>query len=128
MIPKFRAWYKKTKEILEVESIDFVNETLFLRRESEFSMSWVELNFNDVVLMQSTGLKDKNGKEIYEGDIVKHRRYIYEVKYDTFRGGWYPFATDDGCGCCSDEVADAEISEVIGNIHEHPELLEGDGD
>lgn len=74
---------------------------------------------------QYTGLKDRNGKEIFEGDIVLvWENYKYIVKYSQDRGGYYPFATDDGCGCCAEEVASAESSEIIGNIHENPELLE----
>jgi hypothetical protein len=40
------------------------------------------------------------------------------------RGGWFPFACGDGCGCCEDEVELPERCEIIGNIHDTPELLE----
>lgn len=120
MIPKFRAWNIESKEMLEH---DFIVETVMWGGNIVRDFSDV-INGEDVfILMQSTGLTDKNGKEIFEGDIVQQHSSKYEVKYDLLRGGWYPFATDDGCGCCSDEVAIDDYSEVIGNIHEHPHLL-----
>lgn len=131
MIPKFRAWDKKAKEMLEIESIDFLNETLFLRRESEFSMSWVELNFNDVALMQSTGLRDRNGNEIFEGDIVKITNNLQENEVDynaliIFKDGGFCAidGTEDNFGLRRYRLSDFNIDlEIIGNIHEHPELL-----
>ncbi|CDL73673.1 YopX domain protein [Streptococcus phage IC1] len=83
-------------------------------------------NPDEIELMQSTGLKDKNGKEVFIGDIVKctrgclHEVYLEKEYGGTFIGGM-PAVYLKGFG---DGYAWTEYEEIIGNIYENPELLE----
>lgn len=82
----------------------------------------VYFNRGDVVIMQYIGLKDRHGKEIYEGDIVSGSHGNYKVSYE---GGAYRLRTAEGTS--PDYLPILENSdriEVIGNIYENPELLE----
>lgn len=77
---------------------------------------------DDIVIVSYTGLRDKNGKEIFEGDIVKSNQYVFEVKIEM--GLLKPFyevehADDGGVDLWKDRDW-----EIIGNICETPELLE----
>lgn len=88
MIPRFRAWLKKDKEMIDVEEINFNNGELDFIGDA---ITWMCKN-KDCVLMQSTGLKDKNDKEIFEGDVVKcymvtkerDHEYIGVVRFEDF--------------------------------------------
>lgn len=119
MIPKFRAWSKNDEILSEVVSIDF--ET-----ENTVTEYFTERDFEDVVLMQSTGLHDKNGKEVFVGDIIKctrgclHEVYIEKEYGGTYIGGMpaiYLKGIREGYAWTGDE-------KIIGNVYQNPELLE----
>ena len=130
MIPKYRAWHKTWEEMCKVKRIRFNDEenitTVFVVGKTSGSNAYLK----DVKLMQSTGLKDNKGKEIFEGDILacetddevinlnifwdeEHALFMFESKKyneqeplaELVENNTYPF-------------------EIIGNIYENPGLLE----
>ena len=123
---KFRAWIKEKKAIFEVILIDYVTKkvTYLLERVGHL-LSVRDAKFNDIELMQYTGLKDKNNKEIYEGDILfeSFREEYYKVVFENgsfkaeFKGDFEEYSFD-----LIDVVAQG--CEVVGNIYENPELME----
>ena len=73
-------------------------------------------------LGECAGLCDKNSAQIFEDDIIKAKEYTFQVNWNDEYAGFYPFFDQDypiGYGIC------ANICEVIGNIHDNPELLKG---
>ena len=124
MIPKFRAWDKETKTMIEVSLINF-EEHLILGGYWEFGQT-ESIKFDEIELMQSTGLKDKNGKEVFVGDIIKCTRGCpHEVSLVKEYGGTYiggmPAIYLKGI---REGYAWTEHEEILGNVYENPELLE----
>ena len=132
MIPKYRAWYKEWKEMGRVGEIRF-------DLDGSVSVVLFKGNFLDVsgpiekiIFMQSTGLKDKNGKEIFEGDIITNGQNVMCMKRHNTLGfyieekGKVEFIAD--CADLAEFEADVkeieDFIEIIGNIYENPELLE----
>ncbi|QKG28777.1 YopX family protein [Campylobacter sp. RM16187] len=121
---KFRAWDKKLKRIRKVVRIDFSDLTADLfHSTSANSRSYVHLRrFTDIELMQCTFLRDKNGVEIYEGDIIKKTGDIktYSIVFD---GVLAAYLMDDGTGGYGLNQMLLRDFEIIGNIYENSELL-----
>lgn len=131
MIPKFRAWHHELGRMMPIETMYFfANELEELQLNDSVMNDSIPASPDEIDLMQSTGLKDKNGKEIFEGDILgletddgtlnvnvfwdeDHALFMFESKKynekealaELLEDNSYPF-------------------EIVGNIHESPELLE----
>lgn len=134
MIPRYRAWLKEENKMIEPSDILSISFKL-----CEMTPNYLcgfkkeKYDFFDLELMQSTGLHDKNGKEIFEGDIVTDGDVASDIKYHQTLGfymiGKYGFSVPFGQGVdveYFEEFADhvSKIFEVVGNIYENPELLE----
>lgn len=120
MIPRFRAWLKEDKEMVDVDEMHFKNGELdFIGN----GITWMYKK-SDIVLMQSTGFKDKNGKEIFEGDIVDSE--------DGILSGVVEFRPDLGMFVSTlikynnfERLCNvADSVHIIGDIYTNPELAE----
>ncbi|GCD85783.1 hypothetical protein KB1253_09410 [Lactiplantibacillus plantarum] len=125
---KFRAWDKQEKRMLVVYRISFdgpiegAQVHCYLDDRGSEGSTEYSYDGDGLILEQFTGLKDVNGKDIYEGDILENRKYRSIVK---FASGKF---LADVVGTISrfDLIGETHGSKVIGNVHENPELLEKD--
>ena len=128
---KFRAWIKNYNCYADV--LGFEQDRLFVQFQSgERAQHRLYVPIEDCVLEQYTGLKDKNGQKIYEGDIVtfmveRFNNVTLGFESEDWHTAVVEWNQDDAC--YSFMVRDVPFSvryeaEVIGNIHKQPELLE----
>ena len=133
MIPKYRAWIKEEKRMFfsdDILAIDYENEEI-VTQQVYFENGLPDDRFiycyktDEIELMQSTDMVDRNGNIIFEGDIVKMAKDVYSepTYYEVVRhrGGAYRLESKQhGCELWLRHTD----CEVVGNIYENPELLE----
>lgn len=118
-LQKFRAWSKHKKVMSEVKKINFWSEELD-------TVAFEGKSLEDVELMQTTGLFDKNGTEIFEGDILADLDesgdelvYLYVI----YKDGKFMAVENEERGYSADLVDCTTYHSVVGNIYENAELL-----
>lgn len=128
MIPKFRAWHNELGRMMLVNTMFFfANELEELELNDSIMNDNIPVYPDEIKLMQSTGLKDKNGKEIFEGDIVDYKGRKAVVKWHgSYASFIYRFVDE-----LKERVSEWHPLflayyhfEVIGNIYENKELLD----
>ena len=127
MIPKFRVWHNELGRMMSIKNMWFQDSCLEeLELNDSVMNDYITAYPDEVELIQSTCLHDKNGKEVFVGDIIKctrgcpHEVYLEKEYGGTYIGGMpaiYLKGIREGYAWTGDE-------EILGNIYENPELLE----
>ena len=125
MIPRFRAWMKSLKWMCDVTNVSFDSKFVDIYQQGDTERcTEISVEFDEIELMQSTGLCDKDGKEIFEGDVLGTKDGLLNgvVEYRSDLGMWTNslISYNNFERLCNV----ARNREVIGNIYENSELLE----
>jgi uncharacterized phage protein (TIGR01671 family) len=140
MIPKFRAWINTEKRMIktcDLLDIDYENEVVTTQRVYFYFDNGLpdgrdldNFVFEEIELMQSTGLKDKNGKEIFEGDVVRQVRTQPTTENEIIigvvtmiEGAW--LIMNDCEQLASKLWSETDENEIIGNVWEDGDLIDG---
>ncbi|WP_418953595.1 YopX family protein [Streptococcus sp.] len=120
---KFRAWDEDSQKMNG-------NVEIYINKDKTIE---VRSKDDKTIVMQFTGLKDENGKEVFEGDIIKDSedfiaQVVYDKEYAGFGLNYQPFDLTEGLSVTFEELKNEyqNTFEIIGNIYENPELLEGE--
>lgn len=126
MIPKFRAWDTFKKKWVKYFYITENGLIYNMEQQHRDLIGAVPIEKSGLILMQSTGLFDKNGVEIFEGDVASYRGHIYIVlkKYAAIGLALLRNEEPTSFHPLLDDMVHFNRLEVLGNIHEHPELVE----
>ena len=132
VVPKFRAWDKHEQKMFTNDELIIWNGNVYANDSKKLTCNNLKgWSIDDEYLMQSTGLVDKNGKEIFEGDVVQFEDcseasdflYINTGIIEWCQGGFHVTNRDS---VLMEDLLDGDSLDVtiIGNIYENPELLE----
>lgn len=127
MIPRYRVWDKEFKEMVQVDALVFDEQII---KATYKNGNVVKEDLKNYVLMQSTGLRDKNGKEIFEGDVLKVTNLSSWLEVVSFNEDKAMFVSKETKRKVEEtplyDLFNTDIFEVeiIGNIHTNSELAE----
>jgi len=117
---KFRAWNKRTKEM----NAAWLFQSMKFDADGKLKIVCPDAKNKEIILMQYTGLKDKNSKEIYEGDIIKSTLNETKIGIMEFKKGRFQISFKNRSMLFCHE--NRRSLEVLGNIYENSELLKGE--
>ena len=126
MIPRYRAWMKSLKWMCDVTNISFDSKFVDICQQGDTERyTEMSVEFDEIELMQSTDMVDRDGKIIFDGDIVKMSKDIYSepTYYEVVRHRGGAYRLDSKQHGCELWLRHTDC-EVVGNVFENKELLD----